>query len=561
MGTEFDYQKTLQLPKTDFPMRANLPKREPKMLAHWDEKNYYEQLQKQGEERGLPKFILHDGPPYANGNIHIGTAMNKILKDIVIRSRSLDGYQVPYVPGWETHGLPIELQAVRTLGKKRAEMSTSDFREFCEDYALEQMDIQRTQFKRLGIWGDWENPYLTLRPEYEAKQIEIFGEMAEKGYVYKALKPVYWCADCETALDEAEIEYGDHRSPSIYVRFAVKDGKGVLSEEDTYFVIWTTTPWTIPANLAIALNPRFTYVVVKTERGNLVLAEELLNTVLEAMELSQLDLIGKFKGRDLEGIVCQHPLFQRESLVILGEHVTLEAGTGCVHTAPGHGLEDYVVGLQYDLPTFSPVDAQGRFTDEAGVYAGLTLDEGNKVVTQDLEKAGALLKLDFVSHSYPHCWRCKEPVIYRSTEQWFVSIDQFRQEMLDEINKVEWIPAWGIDRITGMVRDRGDWCISRQRVWGVPIPVLYCDCGETIISSDTISHIAEIFRNEGSNAWYSKDVLELLPDGYVCPKCGGRHFQKETDTMDVWFDSGVTCGSSAAASRIGLARRFVSGGQ
>ena len=540
MGTGSDYQKTLQLPRTDFPMRANLPKREPKMLAAWDEKNYYAQLQQQGEERGLPKFILHDGPPYANGNIHIGTAMNKILKDIVIRSRSLDGYQVPYVPGWDTHGLPIELQAVRTLGDKRAEMTTSEFREFCRDYALEQMDIQRTQFKRLGIWGDWENPYLTLKADYEAKQIEIFGEMAKKGYVYKALKPVYWCADCETALAEAEIEYGDHRSPSIYVRFAVKDGRGVLSEKDTYFVIWTTTPWTIPANLAIAVHQRYEYVVVKTERGNLVLAKELAKTVLEETGLSQLDIIGEFRGQDLEGIVCKHPLFERDSLVILGDHVTLEAGTGCVHTAPGHGLEDYVVGLKYDLPTFSPVDGQGRFTDEAGVYAGLTLDEGNKAVTRDLEETGALLKLDFVSHSYPHCWRCKEPVIYRSTEQWFVSIDQFREGMLDAINQVEWIPAWGIDRITGMVKDRGDWCISRQRVWGVPIPVLYCECGETVINDETIAHIAELFRKEGSNAWYSKDVSELLPDGYRCGKCGGTHFQKETDTMDVWFDSGVS---------------------
>ncbi|NMB00661.1 MAG: isoleucine--tRNA ligase [Firmicutes bacterium] len=534
------YQQTLQLPVTEFPMRGNLPKREPDLLERWETEDYYGQLQALGKEQNRPSFILHDGPPYANGNIHIGTALNKILKDIVMRSRSLAGYHVPYVPGWDTHGLPIELHVVRALGDKREGMSIAEFREHCAAYAREQIDMQRKQFKRLGVWGDWEDPYITMRPDYEAVQIRIFGEMVEKGFVYKAQKPVYWCSDCHTALAEAEIEYDNHRSPSIFVRFAVKDGKGILSEEDTYFVIWTTTPWTIPANLAIALHPHYDYVVVQTERGKLVLAKELAAGVLEELDLSSQGIVAEYKGEQLERIVCTHPLMDRDSLVILGDHVTLEAGTGCVHTAPGHGHEDYVVGLQYGLPTLSPVDAQGRFTDEAGPYAGLSLAEGNKAVVADLEKTEALLKMDFVEHSYPHCWRCKEPVIYRSTDQWFVSIDQFRDAMLNSIQEVQWIPKWGIDRIRGMVADRGDWCISRQRIWGVPIPVFYCECGETIATRETIEHVAEVFSKEGSNAWFSKSTNELLPEGFKCPACGGVSFQQETDTMDVWFDSGVS---------------------
>ncbi|NLJ79660.1 MAG: isoleucine--tRNA ligase [Firmicutes bacterium] len=534
------YQKTLQLPQTDFPMRGNLPKQEPKMLAQWEKHRYYHKLQELGEEEKRPLFVLHDGPPYANANIHIGTALNKILKDIVVRSRSLEGYQSPYVPGWDTHGLPIELHAVKALGAKREGMSVPEFRNFCADYALGQMDIQRTQFRRLGVWGDWEHPYLTLDPAYEAEQIEVFGEMVEKGYVYKALKPVYWCSDCRTALAEAEIEYNNHRSPSIFVRFAVRDGKGILDEEDTFFVIWTTTPWTIPANLGIALHPNYKYVLVQTERGRLIIAEDLAESVLEELELTSQGVLREFNGSQLEGVICSHPLLERDSLVILGDHVTLEAGTGCVHTAPGHGHEDYVVGLRYDLPILSPVDSEGRFTEEAGPYAGLDLDQGNRAVVADLEENNALLKLDFVDHSYPHCWRCKEPVTYRATDQWFVSIDQFRENMLASIRDVDWIPAWGVERISGMVAERSDWCISRQRIWGVPIPVLYCQCGEVLASKDTIAHIAQIFRAEGSNAWFSKEPQELLPDGYRCPQCGGGNFEKETDTMDVWFDSGVS---------------------
>ena len=534
-----DYQKTLQLPKTDFPMRANLPKREPEMLKHWEENQFYQKLQADGKEKELPLFVLHDGPPYANGNIHIGTALNKILKDFVIRTYSMDGYLAPYVPGWDTHGLPIELRAIKDLGVDRDKVTQLELRQKCREYALKYVDVQREEFKRLGVRGDWENPYLTLSPEFEAKQIEIFGKMASKGFIYKALKPVYWCMDCETALAEAEIEYSDNRSPSIYVRFAVTDGKGIVSEEDTYFVIWTTTPWTIPANLAICLNPNLTYVNVSTEKGNLIVAKGLLEDFVKAVELEQYEIVQEFVGSELEGIACQHPLMDRDSIVILGDHATLEAGTGCVHTAPGHGHEDYLVGLNYKLPILTPVDEHGVFTEEAEQYAGIKITDGNKKIVEDLEAVGALLKLDFVSHSYPHCWRCKDPVIFRATEQWFASISGFREAMLDAIKQVEWIPEWGVDRITNMVAERGDWCISRQRTWGVPIPLFYCDkCDEALISEEITDHVADIFRSEGSDAWWTREAAELLPAGFKCPHCGSDEFTKETDLMDVWFDSG-----------------------
>ncbi|MGB4616036.1 MAG: isoleucine--tRNA ligase, partial [Limnochordia bacterium] len=522
-------------------MRANLPQREPEMLKYWEEKQFYQKLQADGKAQKLPLFILHDGPPYANGNIHIGTALNKVLKDLVIRSHSMDGYHAPYLPGWDTHGLPIELQAIRDLGVDQERISGLELRQKCREYALKYVDIQREEFKRLGVWGDWENPYLTLNPEYEAKQIEIFGKMAGKGFIYKALKPVYWCMDCRTALAEAEIEYYDHRSPSIYVRFAVRDGKGILPEQDTYFVIWTTTPWTIPANLAICLNPTLTYVKVKTSFGNLLVTKGLLENFAAEIGLEQYEIIQEFTGADLEGIVCRHPLVDRDSPIILGDHATLEAGTGCVHTAPGHGLEDYEVGLRYNLPILAPVDEHGVFTEAAGKYAGLKVTDSNKVIVQDLEECGALLKLDFVTHSYPHCWRCKDPVIFRATEQWFASISGFRQAMLDAINQVEWIPQWGIDRIRNMVAERGDWCISRQRAWGVPIPLFYCGkCGEAVIDEELTNRVAAVFRTEGSDAWWKRDAKDFLPDGYSCPHCGGTEFTKETDIMDVWFDSGVS---------------------
>ncbi|NLY10432.1 MAG: isoleucine--tRNA ligase [Firmicutes bacterium] len=539
MSTKTDYQDTLQLPKTDFPMRANLPNREPGMLKNWEEKNYYQKLQEKQIAEGRPTFILHDGPPYANGNIHIGTALNKVLKDFVLRSRSMDGYHTPYVPGWDTHGLPIELRAIKDLGVNREKMSNLEFRQKCAEYAKKFVEIQKEEFKRLGIWGEWDNPYLTLHPEYEARQIEIFGQMVKNGYIYKDLKPVYWCPDCETALAEAEIEYGNHRSPSIYVKFAVKDGLGILPN-GSFFVIWTTTPWTIPANLAISVHPDYTYVLVETEKGDLVIAKDLLDSFLNDVGLTAHTIKAEISGAKLDGMICQHPLFDRNSIVIVGDHVTLEAGTGCVHTAPGHGQEDYVIGLKYNLPVFSPVDSKGRFTEEAGKYAGVKLAEGNKLVTQDLDEVGALLKLDFIEHSYPHCWRCKDPIIFRATEQWFASLDGFRKAMLDAIEEVQWVPKWGIERIRNMVADRSDWCISRQRVWGVPIPIFYCECGEAILSEETIQSVADIFRKEGSNAWYAREASELLPDGFTCPKCGGTTFTKENDIMDVWFDSGVS---------------------
>lgn len=531
-----EYDKTINLPKTDFPMRANLPQREPEILKFWEEVDIYKRVQE--ANKGKPKFILHDGPPYANGDIHLGTTLNKILKDFIVKYRSMSGYDAPYVPGWDTHGLPIENQVIKKLKVNRHQIDPVEFRKICAEYALKYVNIQRESFKRLGVRGDWNNPYLTLDPEYEAAQIGVFGEMAKKGYIYKGMKPVYWCSDCETALAEAEVEYQDKRSPSIYVKFPVKDAKGLFDQERAYVVIWTTTPWTIPANVAICLHPEYEYVLVKVGEDKLLMAKELYEAALTACGLTAEEILSTFKGNELEGVVCRHPLLERDSLVINGEHVTLDAGTGCVHTAPGHGLEDYEVGRRYNLPVISPLDDRGRFTDEIPAYQGLTYDEANKVITKDLEEKGALLKLDFIQHQYPHCWRCKHPVIFRATEQWFASIQGFREEALKAIDEVRWIPAWGRDRIYNMVADRSDWCISRQRAWGVPIPIFYCEkCGEPIINDETIKHVQELFRVHGSNIWFAKEAAELVPPGLKC-SCGHDKFRKETDIMDVWFDSG-----------------------
>ncbi len=532
-----DYSKTLNLPKTDFPMRAGLPTREPEILARWQEEKLEEKIA--SARKGRQKFVLHDGPPYANGDIHMGHALNKVLKDIVIRHKRMQGCDSPYVPGWDTHGLPIEHQIIKTEKINRHEVGDLEFRRRCREYALKYVDIQREQFIRLGVGGDWQNPYLTLAPSFEARQVEVFGEMARKGFIYKGLKPVYWCADCETALAEAEIEYQDHRSPSIYVKFPVKDDRGKLgSLEKTYVLIWTTTPWTIPANLAIALHPDFTYVLAEVQGERYLFAEGLLEEVLEAAGEEEHTVLKRFKGRDLENLVCRHPLYERESLVILGDHVTLEQGTGCVHTAPGHGHEDYEMGIRYNLPIFAPMDGKGVFTREAGQFAGLDYNRGNKAVTRALEEGGYLLKLDFITHQYPHCWRCKEPVLYRATEQWFASVEGFRKDALKAIEEVRWIPAWGEERIRNMVADRGDWCISRQRIWGVPIPIFYCQgCQEPVVNEESIKSVAAIFAREGSDAWFNREAAELLPPGFTCP-CGRREFRKETDTMDVWFDSG-----------------------
>ena len=536
-----DYAKTLNLPQTDFPMRAGLPQREPEFLAQWQEMNLYKKVQE--NRKGQPKYVLHDGPPYANGDIHMGTAMNKVLKDIIVKHRSMTGFDAPYVPGWDTHGLPIEHQVVKVGKIKRTDVTPLEFRRHCRDYALRFLDVQRKQFKRLGVRGDWDDPYITLKPEFEAKQIEVFGEMAEKGYIYKGLKPVHWCPQCETALAEAEIEYHEHRSPSIYVRFQISDAKGKIENADNaFFVIWTTTPWTIPANLAICLHPEFTYVRIKTpEHGDLILAEELMGSVMETFKITDYKVVGKYKGSDLEGIVCRHPLYERDSVVVLGDHVTLEAGTGCVHTAPGHGQEDYEVGLKYGLDIFAPMDHTGRFTQDAGRFAGLHYNEGNKQVSQALDEEGALLSLTFIKHPYPHCWRCKEPVLFRATEQWFASVEGFRKEALAAIKDVTWIPGWGQERIHNMIVDRHDWCISRQRVWGVPIPIFYCTaCNKELINEDTIKAVADLFALEGSDAWFAREAAEILPEGTICPACGKKEFRKETDIMDVWFDSGST---------------------
>lgn len=527
-------KETLQLGKTAFPMRGNLPNREAEWQKDWEKKGLYEQRQKLNE--GKPTFVLHDGPPYANGNIHLGHSLNKISKDIIIRSKSMSGFRSPYVPGWDTHGLPIE-QVLTNKGVKRKEMTVAEYREKCKEYALSQVDKQRNDFKRLGVSGDWEHPYITLDPEYEAAEIRVFGKMAEKGYIYKGLKPIYWSPSSESSLAEAEIEYKDVKSPSIYVAFNVADGKGLLDNE-TAFVIWTTTPWTLPANLGISVNPDFTYVEVKADGRKFVIAKDLLTTVKEAIGWEEVEVLREFSGEKLDRMTAQHPFYDRTSLVMLGDHVTLDAGTGLVHTAPGHGEDDYIVSRKYDLPVISPVDSRGVFTDEAPGFEGIFYDKANPMITELLEEKGALLKLDFFTHSYPHDWRTKKPVIYRATPQWFASISKFRQDILDEVEKVDWLIPWGKTRLYNMIRDRGDWVISRQRAWGVPLPIFYAENGEAIITPETIEHVANLFAEHGSNIWFMREAKELLPAGFTHPGSPNGEFTKETDIMDVWFDSG-----------------------
>ncbi|QDQ01630.1 isoleucine--tRNA ligase [Lysinibacillus fusiformis] len=529
-----EYKETLLMPKTDFPMRGNLPANEPKMQDKWNGMD----INKLQMERttGRPEFVLHDGPPYANGDIHIGHALNKVLKDMITRHRSMTGYHVNYIPGWDTHGLPIE-QALTNKGVKRKEMSVADFRKLCEEYAYEQIDNQRAQFRRLGVRGDWENPYITLKPTFEARQIEVFGKMAEKGYIYKGLKPVYWSPSSESALAEAEIEYKDVKSASIYVSFAIKDAKGVVPA-DAKFIIWTTTPWTIPANLGISLNPEFIYVVVAVADKKFIIAKELLETIAKELEWETFEVLQEVKGEALDRLVAQHPFYDRESLVMVGEHVTAEAGTGCVHTAPGHGEDDYNIGKLYDLPILSPVDNRGCYTEEAPGFEGVFYNDANKMVTARLAEVGALEKLDFFTHSYPHDWRTKKPVIYRATPQWFASINAFRDELLEAVKSTTFTPSWGETRLYNMIRDRGDWVISRQRAWGVPIPIFYAENGEPIITPETIARISALFREHGSNIWFQKSAKELLPEGFTHPGSPNGEFTKENDIMDVWFDSG-----------------------
>ncbi len=540
-----DYNQTLNLPVTDFPMRGNLPQREPEFLEKWEKEDIYGKIMEKNE--GKPLYVLHDGPPYANGNIHIGTAMNKIIKDMIVRYRNLVGYKAPFVPGFDTHGLPIELKARAKAGIENAlQMSPVELRDICRDFALQYVKDQTNQFKRLGVLGDWDHPYLTLAHEFEARQIEVFGEMATKGYIYKGLKPVYWCPECRTALAEAEIEYAEDPCYSVYVKFAVADDKGVLSAAgidtaNTYFVIWTTTTWTLPANLAICLGPDFTYEVIKCGNENYIMAAALKEEALSAAGITDYEVIASFTGKELEYMSAQHPFIDRRSLIIVGDHVTLESGTGCVHTAPGHGVDDFNVCRKYpEIGVVVPVDSEGRMTAEAGdICAGMTTDEANKAIAVHMDKTGSLLAMKKIVHQYPHCWRCKKPVLFRATDQWFCSVDSFKEEAVNAIREVNWMPAWGEDRIISMVRERSDWCISRQRLWGVPIPIFYCeDCGKPIIDSEFIKAVSELFRKEGSNGWYAHEADDIVPAGATCPHCGGKHFRKESDIMDVWFDSG-----------------------
>ncbi|QTJ43473.1 isoleucine--tRNA ligase [Dolosigranulum pigrum] len=525
---------TLNLLKTDFSMRANLSEKEPKMQKNWDDKQLYEKMLERNQDN--TPFILHDGPPYANGNIHIGHALNKISKDIIVRYKNMAGFYTPYIPGWDTHGLPIET-ALTKSGVDRKSMSVAEFRKLCEGYAWKQIEQQRKDFKRLGVQGEWDNPYVTLTPDYEAAQIRVFGEMAKKGYIYRGLKPIYWSPSSESALAEAEIEYQDVRGPSIYVAFDVKDGGDVL-EDDTQFVIWTTTPWTIPSNVAITVRADGDYSVYEADGQRYVLADRLAEEVAEKIGWQDIKLVKSFKGAELEGLVAHHPYLDRDSHLILGDHVTFDAGTGLVHTAPGHGDDDFVVGQKYNLPVISPIDSQGYFTDEIPEFEGMFYDDANIKSTDLLKEQNKLLHLEFFTHSYPHDWRTKKPVIFRATPQWFASIDKFRDDILKAVEETDWIQPWGQKRIHNMVANRGDWVISRQRAWGVPLPIFYGENDEPILDGEIFDHIEQLFAEHGSNVWFEREAKDLLPDGYTHPSSPNGQFRKETDIMDVWFDSG-----------------------
>ena len=543
-----NYNDTIHKMQTPFEMRAGLPKKEPKMLEDWEQNHVYEQMIKNNE--GKPQYILHDGPPYANGNIHMGTALNKIIKDIIIRYKNMSGFQAPYVPGYDTHGLPIELKALSSLGDKKAGVSKLELRQICKEFATEHIGVMNEQFKRLGVQGDFENPYLTLRPEFEARQVEIFGEMAKKGYIYKGMKAVYWCPEDRTALAEAEIEYAEDECDSIYVRFKLTDDpNGVLAKHNipldkAWIVIWTTTTWTLPANVATCLNPNLEYAFVKIGDAYHIMARELVESTMKGCHIDEYEVLPEtVLGSELELMQYQHPFLDRKGLVILGDHVTLEGGTGCVHTAPGHGVEDFEVCVNHypQVPVVVPVDDAGRLTAEAGEkFAGLKVWNANKVILEHIKESGHLMGVQHITHQYPHCWRCHHPIIFRATEQWFCSIDAFKEDVYKAIDSVHWQPAWGHDRMAGMVRDRSDWCISRQRVWGVPIPVFYCKkCGKYHITDASIKAVSDLFRKEGSDAWYKYDANDILPKTEVC-ECGASDWEKDPDIMDVWFDSGST---------------------
>ncbi|EEJ76008.1 isoleucine--tRNA ligase [Lactobacillus acidophilus ATCC 4796] len=526
---------TLNLGKTKFKMRGNLPVREAEWEKEWEDNHLYEQRLKLNE--GHPRFDLHDGPPFANGNIHMGHALNKISKDIIVRYKNMNGYYAPYVPGWDTHGLPVEQQLAKK-GIDRKTMDRAKYRELCRQYAEEQVQKQMTDFKRLGVMADWDNPYITLQHEFEGQEIRVFGEMYKKGYIYKGKKPVYWSWSSESTLAEAEVEYKDVEANSIFVAFPVVDGKGIIDPKDTYFVIWTTTPWTIPANEAICVNPKFDYSVVQVGDKKYVVATGLLDKVAEEIGWDDYKVVQTVKGADMEYMKAKHPLYDKESLVTEGFHVTLDDGTGLVHTAPGFGADDFNVGQKYDLPVFSPVDAHGRYTDEVPELEGMFYQDVDKLMVEKLKDAGALLKLKVFTHSYPHDWRTKKPVIFRATTQWFASIAPFRDQILEQIDNAKFIPSWGKTRLYNMIKDRGDWVISRQRAWGVPLPIFYAEDGTPIVTPETIEHIAEIFDKEGSNAWYTHTAKELLPEGFTSEHSPNGEFTKEKDILDVWFDSG-----------------------
>ena len=540
-----DYNQTLNLPKTDFPMRASLPQREPEFLKRWEETDQYKKLMELGADK--PRFVLHDGPPYANGDIHIGHALNKTLKDFIVRYKNMTGFQSPYVPGWDTHGLPTELAARKKAGiTADSNISDVELRQICRDTALGFVDIQRESFKRMGVIGEWDKPYITLQKEFEEEQIKVFASMASKGYIYKGLKPVYWCSDCNTALAEAEIEYGEDPCHSIYVKFKVTDDMGKLEAlgadlDKTYFVIWTTTTWTLPANLAICVGPNYEYSLLKANGEYYVMATDLAPVAFADAGVEDWETVGIIRGAELEYMKTAHPFIDRTSLVIVGDHVTLESGTGCVHTAPGHGVDDFVVCKKYpEIPIVVPVNDKGILTEEAGQFAGLSTEEANKPIAEHLEKTGNLFALKKIKHQYPHCWRCHKPVIFRATSQWFCSVDDFKEAAVEAAEDVKWYPEWGKDRLQSMVQERADWCISRQRKWGVPIPVVYCkDCGKEIIDEGVMAKVSEIFGKEGSDSWFAHDAEYFLPEGFTCPHCGKANgFDKEKDIMDVWFDSG-----------------------
>jgi len=540
-----DYKKTLNLPQTSFPMKANLSKREPEILAKWDEINLYELLR--ARSKGRQSYILHDGPPYANGHIHLGTALNKILKDMIVKCRQMSGYDAIYVPGWDCHGLPIEHQVDKELGEHKRAMSQVEIRRHCRRYAERFIDIQRQEFKRLGVLGEWDNPYLTMAYDYEATIARELGRFFSRGSVVRSKKPIYWCSSCQTALAEAEVEYHDHASPSIYVKFPLQPGTrdrfAELSGKPVYVLIWTTTPWTLPANLAVTLHPDFEYVAVDVGKEIWILAEGLLESCMQAFGIQDYRIVRTFSASELKGLKCRHPFLDRDSLLVLGNHVTLEAGTGCVHTAPGHGREDYDMALEYGLEVYSPVDDNGRFTEDVAFFAGQYVFDANQAVSAKLREVDNLVLEKEISHSYPHCWRCKKPVIFRATEQWFISMEKndLRKKALEWIDRVAWIPSWGQERIHNMIANRPDWCISRQRSWGVPITVFTCrECGKLLATQEIFDHVVALFQKEGADAWFELEVEELLPAGVKCEGCGGRSFEKEQDILDVWFDSGVS---------------------